>query len=134
MLPDALPDAQLRHAIEVRHPSFATPAFLELARNHNVSVVYTHAEKYPGIADVTGPFVYARLRQAVSEEPTGYKPEDIAQWRRRAVEWASGGAPADLPLLLSPPSKAVARDVFVFFINGAKERAPAAAQHFLSLV
>jgi uncharacterized protein YecE (DUF72 family) len=134
MLPEALPNAQLRHAIEVRHPSFTTPAFLELAQNHNVSIVYTHADKYPGIADITGPFVYARLRQAVSEEPTGYKTQEIAQWRRRAAEWASGESPADLPLILGKPAQASGREVFVFFINGAKERAPAAAQHFLSLL
>ena len=132
LLPDALPNAPLRHAIEVRHASFATPAFLELAQRHNVSVVYTHAEKYPGVADITGPFVYARLRQAVSEEPTGYSKPDIAKWKHRATEWASGASPADLPLILTRPATPIARDVFMFFINGAKERAPAAAQHLLS--
>jgi uncharacterized protein YecE (DUF72 family) len=133
LLPNALPNAPLRHAIEVRHPSFATPAFLELAQNHNVSIVYTHATNYPGIADVTGEFVYARLRQAVSTEPTGYREHEIAQWTRRAIEWASGTTPPDLPLIGSSPN-AIARDVFVFFINGAKERAPAAARHLLSLL
>lgn len=134
LLPDALPNAPLRHAIEVRHASFATPAFLELAQDYDVSVVYTHAEKYPGIADVTGPFVYARLRQAVPTEPTGYKEHELAQWKRRAVDWASGQSPADLPLILKHSAEPAARDVFVFFINGAKERAPAAARHLLSLL
>ena len=77
--------------------------------------------------DVTGDFVYLRLQNTVSDIPTGYSPADIKKWAVRAEAWATGGVPKDLkPVADAAPAKKK-RDVFVYFISGAKERAPAAA-------
>jgi uncharacterized protein YecE (DUF72 family) len=127
LLPRELNGAPLRHVIEVRDASFADPAYVALARNHNVATVFTDSPEYPSFADATGDFVYARLRCCESAIPTGYAPEALDAWARRAREWARGGEPADLPRVDAAKPVSGGRDVFVYFINGAKERAPAAA-------
>ena len=129
LLPSSVDGRSLRHALEVRHPSFADPAFLQIARAHNVTVVLEDDEAYPGFADATGSFIYARLRRSVSTEPTGYPAADIDRWAQRARTWALGKEPGDLPRVEKPASdkQGTPRDVFIYFINGAKERAPAAA-------
>jgi len=133
LLPREADGRAIRHAVEVRHDSFATPAFVALLRRHRVPVVYADAEKFPAIADVTGDFVYARLQRSSEEEPAGYSPAALDQWAERCRAWAAGREPDDLPRV-EPPSGAdggQARDCFVYFIAGAKVRAPAAAMAFL---
>lgn len=133
LLPDSIASVPLRHALEVRHESFRCAAFVDLAREYRITIVFTHSRDYPAIADLTGDFVYARLREAVASETTGYPPREIARWADRAQAWAAGKAPDDLSLI-SPASSSSgrSRDVFVYFINGAKERAPAAAMTLLA--
>ncbi|MBL8266965.1 DUF72 domain-containing protein [Steroidobacter sp.] len=133
-LPRELEGLPLRHVLEVRHKSFVDAAYIELARKHVVSTVFAHTEEYPNFADVTGDFVYARLRKAEASEPTGYSIPALQAWADRAQVWASGGSPADLPYVAKDKAAKQPRDVFVFFINGAKERAPAAARHLLTLI
>lgn len=133
LLPSHAGERPLRHALEVRHPSFRSPAYLALAREFRVTTVFTHDPAYPQIADVTGDFVYARLRQAVAAESTGYAPAALAQWAERARIWSAGGTPPDLELVETARTSGQ-RDVFVFFINGAKERAPAAARRLIELL
>jgi uncharacterized protein YecE (DUF72 family) len=128
LLPRSIGDVPLRHVLEVRHDSFKTPAFIALMRRANVPVVYAHSDKYPEIADVTGDFIYARLQRSSAAHETGYAPEELEAWAKRAKAWESGGAPEDLPLIADPPPAAgQARDCFVYVISGAKERNPAAA-------
>ena len=131
LLPRELDGVPLRHVIEVRHASFADPAYVELARSRNVATVFTDSPDYPSFADVTADFVYARLRCAESAIPTGYAPTALDAWARRAREWMRGGDPQDLPRVADARPGAAGRDVFVYFINGAKERAPAAAMALL---
>jgi uncharacterized protein YecE (DUF72 family) len=133
ILPSHAGSTRLRHAVEVRHESFRCPEYLAIAREFDVATVFTHDDKYPQIADLTGNFVYARLRQAVTSEPAGYPPPALSAWAARASAWASGREPDDLPRV-GAPSNSRARDVFIFFINGAKERAPAAARHLIALL
>ncbi|MET0230188.1 MAG: DUF72 domain-containing protein [Rhodanobacteraceae bacterium] len=131
VLPRDLDGRTLRHVIEVRDPSFACAEYVELARAHRVATVFTDSPEYPSIADVTGgDFVYARLRCAEADQPTGYSPESLDKWAERAKTWADGGEPDGLPRFVEPAPSAP-RDVFVYFINGAKERAPAAAMALL---
>jgi uncharacterized protein YecE (DUF72 family) len=129
LLPSTVGECRIRHALEVRHASFADPAFLQLARARNVTVVLEDDESYPGFADATGDFIYARLRRSVSDEATGYPIAQIGRWSQRAQAWARGEEPDDLPRVERLPQKPklAPRDVFIYFINGAKERAPAAA-------
>ena len=131
LLPRELDGAPLRHVIEVRDASFADPAYVELARSHNVATVFTDSPEYPSFADVTGDFVYARLRCCESAIATGYSAPALDAWSRRAQTWMHGGEPEDLPRVAAPISRPGERDVFVYFINGAKERAPAAAMALL---
>ncbi|WP_343719758.1 DUF72 domain-containing protein [Achromobacter dolens] len=130
LLPDQVDGLPLRHVIDVRHASFACQAYLDLARRHGVATVYTDSEDYPSLADRTADFVYARLMRAGTAFKAGYAPKALDAWADRLRTWASGGDPADLPRVdpRQPPGVAHARDVFAFFINGAKERAPAAAR------
>ena len=131
LLPPKLNGLTLRHALEVRHESFAVPEFAALARKHNAAIVYAHHETYPEIADVTADFVYARLQQTAAKVETGYTAADIRKWAARAKEWAEGKPPKGLPAI-GKPSKAAKTDVFVYFISGAKERNPAAAVALLA--
>jgi uncharacterized protein YecE (DUF72 family) len=134
LLPPDLQGVSLRHAIEVRHPSFVCEHFINLARRHKIAIVYTHSTEYPGISDVTGDFVYARLRQSISAEPTGYPKPELERWKTRALMWATAGQVEGLPKTVTSATSHEQRDVFIYFINGAKERAPAAAQHLISLL
>lgn len=128
LLPAEQDGVALRHALEVRHESFRDPRFVALAREAGAAIVFADSATYPQIADVTADFVYARLQQAREEEPTGYDAGELDHWTDLAKAWAAGEAPAVLAYAdaETPPKKA--RDVFMFMINGAKVRAPAAAQ------
>ncbi|HEY8950923.1 MAG TPA: DUF72 domain-containing protein [Rhizomicrobium sp.] len=130
LLPKTLDGLSLRHALEVRHESFAVPEFVALARKHGVAIVYAHHETYPEMADVTADFVYARLQQTAANVETGYTTAEIKKWAARAQEWAGGKSPKGLPIA-GKPGKATAADVFIYFISGAKERNPAAAKALL---
>jgi uncharacterized protein YecE (DUF72 family) len=128
LLPPSLGDLRLRHAVDVRHPSFMTPAFLALVRRRGIGTVFADSDDYPSFADIGGDFVYARLMKTVSEEKTGYPPERIAHWAACARRWAAGEDPDGLPHIAGAEAASrQPRDVFAFFISGAKERAPAAA-------
>jgi uncharacterized protein YecE (DUF72 family) len=129
MLPKTVEGLPVRHAIEVRHKSFADSAFVALARKHKVAIVYADSNDYPAIADDTAGFVYARLMRTEEEQATGYPAAALDQWEERARMWAAGGVPADLPRVEeSGATHGKPRPVFLFFIAGAKVRAPAAAQ------
>jgi uncharacterized protein YecE (DUF72 family) len=135
LLPAAADGQRLRHALEVRHASFLNREFLAVARRHDVAVVYEDDATHPGLADLTSTFVYARLRRSVAAVATGYSVDDLKQWSRHAQTWAKGKEPTDLPRIAPrPKTTAPPRDVFIYFINGAKERAPAAARKLLSLL
>lgn len=127
LLPASHGGMPLRHAVQARHESFADPAFVALARAAGVAIVYADHAEYPGIADPGGDFIYARLENAREEEPTGYDSAALDGWAAAAREWAAGGSPAGLPYASDPPAPSGKRDVFLFMINGAKVRAPAAA-------
>jgi uncharacterized protein YecE (DUF72 family) len=127
LLPAKQDGITLRHAIHVRHESFAVPEFIALCRAAGVALVYADSVDYPAIADVTGDFVYARLESAVEEVTTGYTDAQLDHWTTAAQLWAEGGAPEGLPYVDAAAPKKRARDTFIFFINGAKVRAPAGA-------
>jgi uncharacterized protein YecE (DUF72 family) len=133
-LPPKLGGLRLRHALEVRHPSFMNADFIALARKHGAATVFADSTEYQSFADLTADFVYARLMRADAAVETGYTRKALAAWAERARTWAKGGEPAGLPHAGDAVPKNVSRDVFVFFINGAKERAPAAARELLKLL
>ncbi len=132
LLPKDVDGRKLRHVIDVRHPSFMSADYLKLARKYQCATVFTDSPKFPSFCDLTGDFVYARLMNSDQKVKTGYTPKVLDLWASNAQVWAEGGAPDGLPRLETTVKAAKARDVFVFFINGAKERAPAAAQALLA--
>ena len=129
LLPAGVDGRALRHVLDVRHDSFMVPEFLALARAYRAAVVFTDSPDYPSFANLTTDFVYLRLMNAKSDEPTGYPADVLAAFAACAKTWADGGEPSGLPLVPgdSGAPALASRDVFMFMINGAKERAPAAA-------
>jgi len=128
LLPRNIGGRSLMHAIEPRHESFKTAEFVALARRHGVAIVVAGDSKYPLIADLTAPFVYARIMGTRPDAPLGYDDNALEQWAQRARQWASGAAPGGLDYVVRTQQKAATpRDVFLYVISGAKERNPAAA-------
>jgi uncharacterized protein YecE (DUF72 family) len=131
LLPREIGGRPARHALEPRHESFRSAQFVALARRYGAAIVYTDSEEYPSIGDVTADFVYARLVRAKASVPTGYEPVALDVWAKIAGTLARGSEPKEFPRIDKPVAKGSPRDAFIFFINGAKERAPAAAQALL---
>ena len=116
LLPRQIDGLPLRHALEVRHASFKDPRFYDLARRHNVAIVFADDDEFPAIEEQTADFTYARLMRTKEDIATGYAAADLKRWTERARGWAKRG------------------DVFVYFISGAKVRNPAAARALIARV
>ncbi len=128
LLPRELNGRALRHALEVRNKSFVCAEFLALAVEHRCACVFTDSLDHPNFADVTGEFVYARLMRSRESERDGYPAKELDAWAERAMQWAQGDEPGDLPRALPAERKrSTPRDVFIYFISAAKARNPAAA-------
>ena len=117
----------LRHALEVRHGSFRTPEFIELLRRYQVALVCADTVEWPRLMDLTADFVYCRLHGSQVLYASGYDAKSIADWARRTVDWAEGREPEDAERVMDRGPKRAARDVYVYFDNDAKVRAPADA-------
>jgi uncharacterized protein YecE (DUF72 family) len=134
LLPRAADGYTLRHVLEPRHETFVCADFVKQAREANVAIVLADSKEYPLIADPTSDFVYARLQESNAKLKTGYAPKDLDTWAAHAKSWASGKTPKALKLLAPADKASKSRDVFIFFISGAKERNPAAAQALIERV
>ena len=110
LLPEKLDGITLRHALEPRNESFNDDKFFELCRARNIAVVFEDSDEYPCIEAETADFSYARLQRMSEDVETGYDEAAIAGFAERARKW-----------------RATSRDAYLFMINGAKVRAPAAA-------
>jgi uncharacterized protein YecE (DUF72 family) len=128
LLPKTIEGRSVWHTVEVRHESFGTAEFVELLRSYQVGAVFTDKGEFPQIPDITSSFVYARLQRSSKEEESGYPAEALNMWAQRACAWSQGKVPNGLEVVSSrerkPPEL---RDVFIYFIDGFKPRAPAAA-------
>ena len=131
LLPAEQAGRKLRHVLDVRDPAFVGAAYLALARRHSMATVFTDSQEHPSFADLTADFVYARLMRSQPQIESGYADADLDRWRERALSWAAGGDPADLPHIETASAPVKPRDVFVYFISSAKERNPAAAMALL---
>jgi uncharacterized protein YecE (DUF72 family) len=109
LLPETLDGLPLRHVIEPRHESFNDERFFALCKARNIAVVFEDSDDYPCIEADTADFSYARLQRMREDVDTGYDAAALDNFAGRAREWQKRG------------------DVYVFMINGAKVRAPAAA-------
>jgi uncharacterized protein YecE (DUF72 family) len=109
LLPEEIKGVRLRHALEVRNPTFDDPAFLELLTKHGATVVYAEDDEFPKIRHAGADFAVARLMQSQADEATGYGEAEIGRFAKMVKGWSK------------------TQEVFAFFISGAKERNPAAA-------
>jgi uncharacterized protein YecE (DUF72 family) len=128
LLPTSRDGIKLRHAIEPRHESFQCREFVAMARAARVAIVVAEHDTYPQIADLSADFVYARLQCAREEEPAGYGKAALDRWAAVARGWAAGESPSGLDYVSDAPARVQPRDVFCFFISGAKVRNPGAAE------
>ncbi|KAF1702528.1 DUF72 domain-containing protein [Pseudoxanthomonas suwonensis] len=124
------PRRRLRHALEIRHESFDDPGFIRLLRRHRVALVVSDTPgRFPYAEDVTAGFVYLRLHGDTELYRSGYGDEALDRWAARIRRWADGGEPDDARRFLdAPPPRAKRRDVYCYFDNDAKVRAPVDAQ------
>jgi uncharacterized protein YecE (DUF72 family) len=123
----AAQDLALRHCMEIRHESFVTPDFVDLLREHNIGLVVADTVEWPLLMDVTSDFVYCRLHGSEQLYASGYGDDALDIWSHRVATWARGGQPegrtASTVGALTRP-----RDVYVYFDNDMKVRAPFDAQ------
>ncbi|PKP79800.1 MAG: DUF72 domain-containing protein [Alphaproteobacteria bacterium HGW-Alphaproteobacteria-18] len=115
-LPPEHKGVRLRHAIEVRNETFRNEAFTDLMRQHGCAVVFADDPDWPMPDLETADFAYARLQQSRADLETGYEAGELDAWGKTLTGWAKG------------------REVFAFFISGAKERNPAAAKALIGRV
>jgi uncharacterized protein YecE (DUF72 family) len=117
---------KLRHAVEIRHPSFCVPSFAALLRRYGVAfVIADTAGHFPYSEDVTADFVYVRLHGDEELYRSGYSAGAIAHWARRVRAFGAGREPVDPVRIGGPaPLRRSGRDVYVYFDNDVKVHAP----------
>jgi len=124
----------LRHAIEIRHESFLVPGFVTLLRKHHVAVVVADtAGKWPFVEDVTADFMYIRLHGDKVLYASGYSDRALDLWADRIRAWSAGGERAGARKISDrPPAARKSRDVYCYFDNDAKVRAPFDAMRLMA--
>jgi uncharacterized protein YecE (DUF72 family) len=117
-------DIPMRHAIEVRHPSYEKAEFVELLREHDIGLVCADtAGKWPMLDDVTSDFVYVRLHGADELYVSGYTDDELDRWAAKVQTWQKGGTPTD-GRTVAPRAPRKRRDVYVYFDNDVKVHSP----------
>ncbi|MFK3969188.1 DUF72 domain-containing protein [Pseudomonas sp. NPDC087358] len=124
---------RLRHAVEIRHESFAVPEFVALLRKYKVALVVADtAGKWPYLEDLSADFVYLRLHGAEELYASGYTPAALKRWGDRIDLWRQGTQPKDAHLTgAKPPRPRKSRDVYCYFDNDIKVHAPYDARKLL---
>ncbi len=115
----------MRHCVEIRHESFVVPEFIDLLRKYKIGLVVADTVEWPLLMDVTSDFIYCRLHGSEQLYASGYDDAALDMWANRVMAWAEGGNPSDGRF--AHPEKAhevKGRDVYVYFDNDAKVRAP----------
>lgn len=116
---------KLRHAVEIRHDSFIDPAFVRLLRKHRIGLVCADTVDWPRLMDVTSDFVYCRLHGSEELYASGYGDAELDIWADRIKAWACGSEPKDAERVIDEAGpRRAKRDVFLFFDNDRKVRAP----------
>jgi uncharacterized protein YecE (DUF72 family) len=116
-------DLPMRHCVEIRHESFAAPEFIDLLRKYRIGLVVADTVEWPLLMDVTSDFVYCRLHGSEQLYASGYEGPALDIWADRMVAFATGDS-AEGRYAGSARGDGVPRDVFVYFDNDIKVRAP----------
>lgn len=124
----------MRHAVEVRHPSFRDERFIALLRKYNVALVVADtAGKWPYMEDVTADFMYLRLHGDEELYASGYGDAAIERWAGKIRAWSTGGQPKDgVRVASTAPPKRKSRDVYCYFDNDIKVHAPYDAKRLIA--
>jgi uncharacterized protein YecE (DUF72 family) len=126
---------ELRHALEIRHPSFLVKEFVALLRAYNVALVCADTVEWPRRMDITSDFIYVRLHGSDVLYASVYGNQDLDVWAQRTIAWARGNEPTDDEsewITDRSPRKPTSRDVYVYFDNDAKVRAPVDARNLIA--
>ena len=115
-------DRPIRHALEIRHDSFKDPAFIRLLRRHDIALVVADTVEWPLLMDATSDFVYVRLHGSERLYASGYGEKTLKRWATRIRAWTQGREAQGEHA--GPPARRKKRDVYVYFDNDAKVRAP----------
>jgi uncharacterized protein YecE (DUF72 family) len=126
----------LRYAVEIRNETFLDPRFVEHLRRHDIALVVADtAGRWPYREDVTAGFVYIRLHGEEELYASGYGDESLTRWARRIRAWSRGTQPEDARLISGePPQPQPARDVYCYFDNDAKVKAPFDAKRLIEIL
>jgi uncharacterized protein YecE (DUF72 family) len=119
-------DRPVRHALEIRNESFRDTAFIALLKKYDVALVVADTVEWPCLMDETSDFVYCRLHGSEQLYVSGYTDEALDTWAARIRAWTSGGIAEGTRV--GKPGRRKKRDVFVYFDNDAKVKAPFDAQ------
>lgn len=117
----------LRHALEIRHESFRDDRFIALLRRYGIAIVVADTVEWPCLQDITADFIYARLHGSEELYASGYSDEALDNWARKFRAWSKGGEPRGAKRVSGKaPAKLLGRprDVFIYFDNDIKVRAP----------
>ncbi|ESQ84849.1 hypothetical protein AEAC466_07265 [Asticcacaulis sp. AC466] len=133
LLPPEVDGVRLRHAVEVRHPSFGCKEFIDLARHYGVAIITGADSEFPVIADLTADFAYVRIMGTTDQHDKGYSEQALDEWAYRARTLSEGQVPNDLDTFgaKQPPRP---HDVYLYVISGYKTRNPAAAMALIERV
>jgi uncharacterized protein YecE (DUF72 family) len=123
----------LRHAVEIRHQSFVDPVFIDLLNEYRTALVIADtAGKWPYKEDVTADFIYMRLHGAEELYASGYTEAALDRWASRIKHWSQGRQPDDANLIdEARKPRHQPRDVFCYFDNDIKVKAPFDARRLL---
>jgi uncharacterized protein YecE (DUF72 family) len=125
--PGTNPATPLRHCVEIRDESFSTNEFITLLRENDIGLVVADTVAWPLLFDVTADFVYCRLHGSEELYASGYRDETLDVWADRIVAWAQGRT-AEGRRACATEAECRTRDVYVYFDNDIKVRAPFDAQ------
>ncbi|HEY4542181.1 MAG TPA: DUF72 domain-containing protein [Noviherbaspirillum sp.] len=131
--PETSSNHRIRHAVEIRHPSFATSSFIALLRKHGVALVVSDSgSRWPYLEDVTADFMYVRLHGEQELYASGYSDEALDRWASRIRAWHAGVEPQDARLVCQTAELvATGRDVYCYLDNTMKARAPFDARYLI---
>ena len=125
----------MRHAVEIRHDSFLVPEFIDMLRAHNVAFVCADTVAWPRRMDLTSDFVYGRLHGSEELYVSGYDDASLDTWAARVAAWSRGEEAPDAERIVAEPGPQLpSREVFLYFDNDAKVRAPVDAQNLIARV
>jgi uncharacterized protein YecE (DUF72 family) len=122
-------DRPIRHALEIRHDSFRSADFIRLLRRHDIALVVADTVEWPLLMDATSDFVYVRLHGSRQLYASGYGPRALDRWAERIGCWVAGREAQGEHA--GTPARRRRRDVYVYFDNDAKVRAPADALNLI---